>query len=47
LWIDPILDLYVVLLTNRVYPSRPKDANDNLARLRPMVHEAIVQAVRM
>ena len=46
LWIDPILDLYVVLLTNRVHPNRPKDANDNLARLRPMVHEAIVKAVR-
>jgi CubicO group peptidase (beta-lactamase class C family) len=45
LWIDPTLDLYVVLLTNRVYPNRPKDPNDGLARLRPPVHEAIVNAV--
>jgi hypothetical protein len=36
-----------VLLTNRVHPNRPKEANDSLARLRPVVHEAIVEAVRM
>jgi CubicO group peptidase (beta-lactamase class C family) len=47
LWVDPTLDLYVVLLTNRVYPNRPTDANDGLARLRPSVHEAIVDALRM
>lgn len=45
LWIDPILDLYVVLLTNRVYPQRPTDPMDGLARLRPRVHEAIVDAL--
>lgn len=44
LWIDPLLDLYVVLLTNRVYPRRPTDPMDGLARLRPRVHEAIVEA---
>ena len=42
LWIDPALDLYVVLLTNRVHPQRPTDPVDGLARLRPLVHEAIV-----
>jgi CubicO group peptidase (beta-lactamase class C family) len=46
LWIDPLLDLYVVLLTNRVHPKRPADPNDGLARLRPLVHEAIVEIVR-
>jgi CubicO group peptidase (beta-lactamase class C family) len=45
LWIDPVLDLYVVLLTNRVYPRRPTDPFDGLARLRPRVHEAIVDVV--
>ena len=46
LWIDPVLDLYVVFLTNRVYPTRPSDPNDGLARLRPLLHEAVVDAVR-
>jgi len=46
LWIDPALDLYVVLLTNRVHPRRPADRPDALARLRPAVHDAVVAAVR-
>jgi beta-N-acetylhexosaminidase len=46
LWIDPDFDLYVVLLTNRVHPNRPTDPHDGLARLRPRVHEAIVEALR-
>jgi CubicO group peptidase (beta-lactamase class C family) len=41
LWIDPERDLYVALLTNRVHPSR---TNEALVRLRPRLHEAIVQA---
>ena len=45
LWIDPIRDLYVVLLTNRVYPQRPADPQDGLARLRPQVHDAVVAAL--
>ena len=42
LWIDPELDLIVVLLTNRVHPTR-----DNIAirRLRPAIHDAIVLAI--
>jgi CubicO group peptidase (beta-lactamase class C family) len=36
LWIDPLRDLYVVLLTNRVHSSRPSDQQDRLARLRPL-----------
>jgi CubicO group peptidase (beta-lactamase class C family) len=46
LWIDPLQDLYVVLLTNRVHPNRPDDPDDGLARLRPLVHDAVVEAVR-
>jgi CubicO group peptidase (beta-lactamase class C family) len=42
LWIDPDQDLYVVLLTNRVHPTRE---NAGLQRIRPAVHDAIVDAV--
>lgn len=45
LWIDPVNDLYVVLLTNRVHPQRPADGNDLLKRVRPAVHDAVVAAV--
>jgi serine-type D-Ala-D-Ala carboxypeptidase len=44
LWVDPIRDLYVVLLTNRVHPVRPADRHDALRRLRPQVHDAVVSA---
>jgi CubicO group peptidase (beta-lactamase class C family) len=43
LWVDPARDLYVVLLTNRVYPTRE---NHRLAALRPRVHDAVVEAFR-
>lgn len=43
LWIDPERDLYIVLLTNRVHPSRE---NDGLRGLRPAVHDAVVRALR-
>jgi len=39
LWIDPRLDLTVVLLTNRVYFGRAND--DAIYRLRIAVHEAV------
>lgn len=45
LWIDPVRDLYVVLLTNRVHPTRPADRDDALGRLRPQVHDAVVTAL--
>lgn len=45
LWIDPALDAYVVLLTNRVHPVRPEGQPDALAKLRPRVHDAIVDAL--
>jgi len=41
LWIDHERDLYVALLTNRVYPSR---ANTALAAMRPRIHDAIVES---
>jgi CubicO group peptidase (beta-lactamase class C family) len=42
LWIDPELDVYVVLLTNRVHPSRDNNA---IQPVRRAVHDAIVRAV--
>jgi CubicO group peptidase (beta-lactamase class C family) len=42
LWIDPEQDLYVVILTNRVHPSREPN---RLAPMRRTLHEAIVEAV--
>lgn len=40
LWIDPDLDLYVVLLTNRVHPSRDNNA---IQPVRRSLHDAIVK----
>jgi CubicO group peptidase (beta-lactamase class C family) len=46
LWIDPIRDVYVVLLTNRVHPARPAEESDGLAALRPRVHDAVIAAIQ-
>ena len=42
LWIDIEADLYVVLLTNRVCPSR---ANNTVLGVRPAFHDAVMAAV--
>jgi serine-type D-Ala-D-Ala carboxypeptidase len=42
LWIDPPRARWVVLLSNRVHPSR---ANEEIKRLRPALHDAIVAAL--
>jgi CubicO group peptidase (beta-lactamase class C family) len=39
LWIDWEKDLYVVLLTNRVHPTRE---NAGLKAIRPAFHDAVV-----
>ena len=39
LWIDPASDRYVVLLTNRVHPSR---SNEAILALRPAFHDAVM-----
>jgi serine-type D-Ala-D-Ala carboxypeptidase len=41
LWIDHARELYVVLLTNRIHPTRTNDVH---LVLRPRVHDAIVTA---
>ena len=38
LWIDPARDVYAVLLTNRVHPTR---ANEKLLPLRGRFHDAL------
>jgi CubicO group peptidase (beta-lactamase class C family) len=40
LWIDWERDVYIVLLTNRVHPTRD---NDRIRRIRPRVHEAVIE----
>jgi serine-type D-Ala-D-Ala carboxypeptidase len=40
LWIDWERDLYVVLLTNRVHPTRE---NDRLRSIRPAFHDAVME----
>ena len=40
LWIDPEKDLFVILLTNRVHPTRDNAA---LAELRPAFHDALIE----
>jgi CubicO group peptidase (beta-lactamase class C family) len=39
LWIDPERNVYVVLLTNRVHPTRENDA---IKQVRPAVHDAVM-----
>ncbi len=42
LWIDPERELFVVLLTNRVHPTR---GNEKVRQVRPVVHDAIMEAL--
>ena len=42
IWIDPDRQLFVVLLTNRVRPTRE---NMKIAQVRPAVHDAILKAL--
>lgn len=42
IWIDPAADLFAVLLTNRVYPSRENQAHLDL---RPLFHNALAAAL--
>ena len=43
LWIDPDRELIVVLLTNRVHPSRK---NDTIKQFRPVLHERVAELWR-
>lgn len=41
-WIDKKRDLFVVLLTNRVYPTRE---NQQIIKFRPRLHDAVIKSV--
>ena len=41
-WIDPEKQLFVILLTNRVHPTRE---NHKIQQVRPAVHDAVVEAL--
>jgi len=41
-WADPERKVVVILLTNRVYPTR---ANNRIAKVRPAVHDAVIRAL--
>ncbi len=41
IWCDPVRDLYVVFLTNRVYP----DDNASIGGVRRVVHDAVIMAM--
>jgi CubicO group peptidase (beta-lactamase class C family) len=40
-WIDPSRNLFVVFLTNRVYPTRE---NNKIIKIRPKLHDLIIRA---
>jgi beta-glucosidase-like glycosyl hydrolase/CubicO group peptidase (beta-lactamase class C family) len=42
LWIDPEKQLFVILLTNRVHPTRE---NNKIREVRPALHDAVVEAL--
>jgi beta-glucosidase-like glycosyl hydrolase/CubicO group peptidase (beta-lactamase class C family) len=42
IWIDPDREVFVVLLTNRVHPTRE---NHKIAEVRPALHDAVMQAL--
>lgn len=42
IWVDPQRDLFVVLLTNRVNPTR---ANEKIRQVRPALHDAVFQSL--
>jgi serine-type D-Ala-D-Ala carboxypeptidase len=44
IWIDPHRELFVVLLTNRVHPTRE---NQKLAKVRPALHDAVIETLRL
>ncbi|HEX2714270.1 MAG TPA: glycoside hydrolase family 3 N-terminal domain-containing protein [Candidatus Acidoferrales bacterium] len=42
IWVDPDKSLFVILLTNRVYPTRE---NTKIQKVRPALHDAVVEVL--
>jgi len=43
LWIDPVRDLFIILLTNRVHPNRR--CGEEISRIRPLFNDAVVGSI--
>jgi beta-glucosidase-like glycosyl hydrolase/CubicO group peptidase (beta-lactamase class C family) len=43
IWVDPVRNMFVVFLTNRVYPTR---ANNSIRDVRRALHNAVVRALQ-
>jgi CubicO group peptidase (beta-lactamase class C family) len=43
IWADPERKIFVILLTNRVYPTRN---NRKIGEIRPIVHDTVIRALR-
>ena len=43
IWIDPERKIFVILLTNRVYPTRD---NHKIRAVRPAIHDAVMRALK-
>ncbi|MCK5196125.1 MAG: serine hydrolase, partial [Desulfobulbaceae bacterium] len=41
-WIDPERELVMVLLTNRVHPTRN---NDKIRKFRPLFHDTVIESL--
>ena len=41
-WVDPDKNLFVIFLTNRVYPNRE---NIKIVKVRPQLHNAIIKSI--
>ncbi|HLX11349.1 MAG TPA: serine hydrolase, partial [Bacteroidota bacterium] len=42
IWADPTRNVFVIFLTNRVYPTR---TNTKIASIRPLVHDQVIRAL--
>ena len=42
IWVEPDKKIFVILLTNRVYPTRN---NAKIMQIRPKVHDAVISAL--
>jgi CubicO group peptidase (beta-lactamase class C family) len=42
-WADPERNLFVIFLTNRVYPTRE---DTKIFKVRPEIHDAVIQALK-
>ena len=42
IWIDPVIDLYIILLTNRTYEMTDRYL---IKKFRPQIHDYIIKSV--